>query len=188
MDMREPAEGVSMFSAEEESQLQNLSTLDSVDREILTLLILHPKWSNEEIGEKVGLNRVQVWRRKKKGPLAAVLLEFQKEAISSAAELVINESHDAVRRLGQLAKGICDCSTIIREQSDNHASICLNRVPYAVQMAAAAKLLDILRQRKPEDDEPEEEIWEATITEVGSINTQKQVQGNIIDVTPIGAK
>lgn len=166
-----------MFSPEEQQLFMGKTSLDEIDRRILAITILHPRWSNDEIGQEIGLNRINVWRRKNKGPLASVLMEFQREAISSAAELVINESHDAVKRLGQLSRGECDCSEMIREQSDNHNELCKNPVPYAVQRQAAKDLIEILRSREQNSNEDEEEVWESVISEVGNIRVQKQIQG-----------
>lgn len=158
-------------------------TLDETDRKILTLILLDPKLSNEQIGEEVGLNRIQVWRRRTKGPLGVMLMDFQKEAIYSASDLVINSAREAIRRLAELSQGTCDCPRMIKEQSDNHRQICLTPVPYAVQRQAAKDLIEILQNRREGEQEPEEEIWESVVNEVGGITTRKKLQATI-DVTP----
>lgn len=178
-DIDEP---IKMFSNEEEERLAGKTVLDETDRRIFVLLLMHPRWSNEQIGEEVGLNRIQVWRRRTKGPLSTVLLEMQKEALSSASDLVIAEARSAVQQLGMLSRGECDCSPMIREQADNHREVCLTPVPYAVRRAAAKDLVEILQNRPKADNEVEEEIWESTVSEVGGIQTRR-IAG-AIDVTP----
>lgn len=178
-DLDEP---IKMFSNEEEARLAGKTVLDETDRRIFVLLLMHPRWSNEQIGEEVGLNRIQVWRRRTKGPLSTVLLELQREALSSASDLVIQEARGAVQVLGELARGECDCSPMIREQADNHREVCLTPVPYAVRRSAAKDLVEILQNRPKSDDEPEEEIWESTVSEVGGIQTR--LLKGAIDVTP----
>lgn len=178
MDSERPH--VSMFSNNEEKALAAKTTLDETDRKILALILIHPKWGNEEIGEEIGLNRIQVWRRRTKGPLSVVLAEFQREALSSASDLVIQEARGAVRILGELARGECDCSPMIREQSDNHRQVCLTPVPYAVRRAAAKDLIEILQSRPKDETETEEDVWEAQVTSVGGIS-MKKLQG-VIDV------
>jgi hypothetical protein len=68
---------------------------------------------------------------------------------------------------------------MIREQSDNHRQICMNPVPYAVQRQAAKDLVEILTNRKKEESEQEEEIWESVVSEVGGIQTRKALPGTI---------
>lgn len=171
---------ISLFSNEEEERLAGKTTLDETDRKILAMILMHPQWSNTEIGEEIGLNRIQVWRRRVKGPLATVLAEFQKEALSSASDLVIQEARGAVKVLGELARGECDCPPMIKEQAENHRMVCLTPVPYAVRRAAAKDLIEILQNRPKEDGETEEDVWEAQVTSVGGIS-MKKLQG-VIDV------
>jgi hypothetical protein len=178
MDTGNPT--ISMFSNEEEARLASKTILDETDRKILALILIHPKWSNEEIGEEIGLNRIQVWRRRTKGPLATVLLEFQKEALNSASDLVIQEARGAVRALGELARGECDCPPMVREQAENHRMVCLTPVPYAVRRAAAKDLIEILQNRPKEEGETEEDVWEAQVTSVGGIS-MKKLKG-VIDI------
>lgn len=180
-----PDREVTIFSKDEERRMSEKTTLDSTDRQILALILVNPKMSNSDIGEEIGMDRIQVWRRRTKGPLAVVLMDFQKEAIHSAADLTINAARGAIERLDQLARGECDCPRMIREQSDNHRQICLTPVPYAVQRQAAKDLVEILQHRRPEENEQEEEVWESVVSEVGGIRTRKRIPG-VIDVPAEG--
>lgn len=178
---------VSIFSNAEEAHLASKTVLDEVDRKILALIIVHPKWSNDDIGREIGLNRIQVWRRRTKGPLSTVLLEFQKEALDTAKDLVIEEARGAIEQLGKLARGDCDCSPMIREQAENHRLVCLTPVPYAVRRAAAKDLIEILQNKRGEDTKEEEEVWESVVSEVGGIAV-KRITGAVIDTTAVEQK
>lgn len=176
---------VQWFENIEEERLSKRTTLDEHDRHILILKLTRPGISNTEVGRIVGLNRIQVWRRLTKGPLARVWVELQREALSSAQDLVIASALDAVQALRGIANGTCDCPEIVvkldnstGEGEGGHRMKCLTPVPYAVRRAAAVNLLEILRSKGiigEEGDGPEEEVWEAAVNAVGGVTVKKSI-------------
>ena len=100
------------------------------------------------------------------------MLEFQREALTAASDLVILEARGAVEQLGKLCRGDCDCPPFMKKEVENHAQLCLTPVPYAVRRAAAKDLVEILQSRPKEDGSEEEEVWESFVSDVGGVQTR----------------
>jgi hypothetical protein len=182
-----PDTPIAMFTPEEDRGLSTRTHLDSYDRQILTQIVLDPTLSNQEIGEKLSppLDRINVWRRRTKGPLAIVIAQLEAEALSSAKDLVIAGARGAIKQLMKMAEGDCDCSRMIRDQADNHREVCITPVPYSVRMQAAKALIEILQNRNQTIPEQEvEEVWEAAVNSVGAVIIAK---GKTIDVQALPA-
>lgn len=172
-EMREGEKQVAILTGED-ARYAGKITLDSVDRHLLILKLLRPRWTNRELAKEVGMDRSTVNRRIKYGPLSKIFAELEAATLDAAKDLVIAESIDAIASLGKMARGVCGCKDNA-DKDPAHWMSCLNPVPWPVRRAAARDIIDILQKGQAGESQEAEEVWEAVINEVGAVKVAKVV-------------
>lgn len=136
--------------------------LSPVDRKIAAYKIAHPTESYSEMAKVLGLSRIYIAKRANSEGVRAMLQAVNELVLSEAKDLLIATSVEAVETLRRLMRGV-----------DHLGDLDLTITPQ-VQLQAATRIIEFLKDYKgPRDEESEETLYEMIVDSVGNIR-QKQ--------------